>query len=424
MPTEAAEALHPSSSRKPATLDRALLLTRVAWGILVALALLVFLGSIPAYLSQLQTVCSGAVCQDLQLNAAGVQILHAHGVSLAKYAYMNLAFDLVWALAYFALGTLLARRASSSWWLLLVSFWMILQGTTTVTLIAGESTSLWQYPALIANTSAFILLWLVFFLFPDGQFRPRWTAWFFGGISVIGLMTLIWPENTLLQFVFSFGGVFCVIPAQIYRYRRISTQIQRQQTKWVVYSIIGVTSADLIVMLPNVVGVASSKDFGGLYPIISDSLVTVFTFLIPVSFAIALMRYRLWDIDRLVNRALVYGALTAILASIYFAIVLGVQAVARYLSGQQGNQPVVIVLTTLLVAALFAPLRRRIQALIDRAFNRSRYDAARTLTAFGAQLRTETDLEELHDRLLEVVHQTIQPAHVSLWLRTPSRGKD
>jgi hypothetical protein len=127
------------------------------------------------------------------------------------------------------------------------------------------------------------------------------------------------------------------------------------------------------------------------------------------------MRY---EIDVLIRRTLVYGTLTATLAAVYIAVVLAAQAVARDLVGEVGQQPVVIVATTLLIAVLFTPLRRRIQVLIDRTFYRSRYDAARTLMAFGAKTRMETDLGEQCDHLVEVVHETMQPTHVALWLST------
>lgn len=122
-----------------------------------------------------------------------------------------------------------------------------------------------------------------------------------------------------------------------------------------------------------------------------------------------------------IRRTLVYGTLTALLAGIYFVGVLGVQTVTQHLTGQSGQQPIVIVATTLLIAVLFTPLRHRVQTGIDRAFYRSKYDAAQTLAAFGERLRTETDLDNLRVHVVEVVQRTMQPAHVTLWLRTPSQ---
>src|SRR3712207_2464263 len=135
--------------------------------------------------------------------------------------------------------------------------------------------------------------------------------------------------------------------------------------------------------------------------------------------------YRLYEIDILINRTLVYGSLTAMLAVIYFGGVATVQAIFRTLTGQQEQPQLAIVVSTLVIAALFMPLRRRIQSFIDRRFYRRKYDAAKTLEAFSAKLRDETDLDALRDDLVGVVRETMQPAHLSLWLRpdTPGKGK-
>jgi hypothetical protein len=157
------------------------------------------------------------------------------------------------------------------------------------------------------------------------------------------------------------------------------------------------------------------------HPIINLNALGLLLLPIPIALAIAILRYGIFDIDVLINRALVYGTLTAILAAVYFAVVLGAQFLGERLTGQTAPPAWLIVITTLLVAALFTPLRGRLQAGIDRRFYRSKYDAARTLEAFAATLRTETDLEELRRQLVEVVEGTMQPAHVSLWLRAPER---
>ena len=129
------------------------------------------------------------------------------------------------------------------------------------------------------------------------------------------------------------------------------------------------------------------------------------------------MRYRLYDIDRIINRTLVYGSLTVMLALIYFGGVAATQAIYRALTGQEQQPQLAIVVSTLVIAALFNPLRRRIQSFIDRRFYRRKYDARKTLEAFSARLRDETDLDTLSDDLVGAVRETMQPAHVSLWLR-------
>jgi ADP-ribosylglycohydrolase len=146
---------------------------------------------------------------------------------------------------------------------------------------------------------------------------------------------------------------------------------------------------------------------------------------VPVAVGIAILRYRLYEIDLIINRTLVYGALTATIVAVYFGGVATTQAVFRALTGQQEQPQLAIVISTLVIAALFNPLRQRIQSFIDRRFYRRKCDAAKTLAAFSAKLRDETDLDALSDDLVGMVRETMQPAHVSLWLRpdTISKGQ-
>ncbi len=222
----------------------------------------------------------------------------------------------------------------------------------------------------------------------------------------------------LLENIVWFAGLASVAIALLYRYRVISTPVERQQTKWIVY---GLTATILLAIFWNLPPFLfpSFAQSGTLY----DLALAVFDIflLLPVILcvAIAILRYRLWDIDILINRTLVYLSLTAILALTYFVSVIVLQWLLSVFTGQlsSGSQsPVVIVASTLGIAALFQPLRRRIQMIIDRRFYCSKYDAARTLAAFSVSLRDEVDLEQLREQLLAVVQETMQPTHVSLWL--------
>ncbi len=199
----------------------------------------------------------------------------------------------------------------------------------------------------------------------------------------------------------------------VLRYRRAGG-IERQQIKWFAY-------AAVLFGGSLVFGGFLGRDLPGIW----DALFEAVTFVpLYVAVGVAIFRYRLYDIDRIINRTLVYGALTAMLALVYFGGVAATQTVFRALTGQEQQPQLAIVASTLLIAALFNPLRRRIQGFIDRRFYRSKYDAAKTLEAFSAHMRDETDLEALRGDLVGVVRETMQPAHVSLWLRPETASKD
>jgi hypothetical protein len=316
-------------------------------------------------------------------------------------------------------GAIIAWRKSNDWMALLVAFWLVLQGSTTATLIVSSSQSSWQWPALLLNNLAFLFLELVFFLFPNGRFVPRWTRWVMLAYVVLTLLFLF-PDLSSWQPLLQFGGGAFIIFSQIYRYRRASSAVQRQQTKWVVYGLTVTIVCDLVVALPVFLlplffpSIVSTL-FGSFYIIFFQTSITLFTFLIPISFGVAMLRHRLWDIDIIINRTLVYGTLTALLALVYFGLIFALQYLLRGIINQQND--VAIVVSTLAIAALFQPLRHRLQRVIDRRFYRQKYDAAKTVEAFSATLRSEVDLNQLREHLLNVVQETMQPAHVSLWLR-------
>ena len=308
--------------------------------------------------------------------------------------------------------------------------------------------------------SAWIVSWLwvpfnallvyVALLFPDG--RPpskRWrpVAWLVGIAVVVGVtVAALLPvpvcnvcsiENplgleglesvsdlvdTLIE-AFWYGVLGLVAVASLYVRFRHAGGVERQQIKWLAYAaslvVLGTTLAY------GVYGVTGARWTWQ----VGINLLAIGLVGTPIAVGIAISRYRLYEIDTLINRTLVYGALTAALAMLYLGGVATTQAIFRALTGQEEQPQLAIVVSTLVIAALFTPLRRRIQGFIDRRFYRRKYDARRTLEAFSAKLRDETDLDALSGDLVGVVRETIQPAHVSLWLRpdfgtSGSRGED
>ncbi|MCD6054097.1 MAG: Two component signal transduction histidine kinase [Rubrobacteraceae bacterium] len=198
----------------------------------------------------------------------------------------------------------------------------------------------------------------------------------------------------------------------VLRFRR-SRREERQQIKWVAYAA-AIIAAYLLV----------DSIFGEALDPISPILSAIFFGSLWVAIGVAILKYRLYNIDLLINRTLVYGALTAILAAVYFGGIVVLQRLFVVLTG--GKSTLAVVASTLVIAALFNPLRRRIQSFIDRRFYRRKYDVTKTLETFSAKLREETDLDALSDDLVGVVRETMQPAHVSLWLRpdSPPRGSE
>ena len=260
-------------------------------------------------------------------------------------------------------------------------------------------------------------------LFPDGRLpSPRWRAF---GVFVAFVLVLFVVGPVVANvtgggsdippvvLVAAFSAIFGTGVSVVVRWRRAAGS-ERAQLKWVgasgmlfVALVIGQVAVSLLA--PDT-GTAFGSSLGDLgWFVLSLSFM-----LIPLSIGIAILRYRLYDIDVLINRALVYGALSAVLAATYFIFVLAVETVLRPVTA---GSEVAVALSTLAVVALFQPLRRRIQGAVDRRFYRSRYDAARTLDAFSVRLRDEVDLEAVRVSLLGAVDQTVHPAQADLWLR-------
>ena len=319
--------------------------------------------------------------------------------------------------------------------------------------LPGAIVAAWVREWIWVPSAGLIGTYLVL-LFPDGRLPSRrWRA--VAGLAVVALMFWVLSEALFpgplsetpgvaianpfgieaARDALVVGGIigYSLLPlcfvasavSMLVRFRS-SRGIERQQLKWFV------SAAGLLAVTFSATGV-SSFVVGTLPGQSAPSLalkvaqdITIITFAgLPLAAGIAILRYRLYDIDTIINRTLVYGSLTVILALVYFGGVAATEAIFRALTGQQEQPQLAIVVSTLVIAALFNPLRRRIQSFIDRRFYRRKYDAAKTLEAFSAKLRDETDLDALSEDLVGVVRETMQPAHISLWLPpdTTPQGK-
>ncbi len=412
-----------------------LALARAAWIIIVILAEAIAVAELPQSYAYYLMVCTQAQCQNQQATPGLVRSLHAAGLSLQFYAIYLTTLSVVIALIFFIIGGIIAWRKSRDWMGLLVSLTLIIVGTVTFSSNGYSQVEatyhLTQVPGDLLTVLLGILPFLVGYLFPDGRFVPRWTRWMALLIVLFVVGSTLFPSSPFntdnwpnpLGTVIQFVPIVTVLFAQVYRYLRVSSPVQRQQTKWVLFGII--TTIIYLVGLSILTAfypTATQADLLG--SLFAEASYFVAFIILPLALALSILRYRLWEIDLLINRTLVYVSLTAILGLIYFGCVVLLQRLVNGLTGKAGQSPVVIVISTLAIAALFQPLRRRIQSIIDRRFYRRKYDAGRTLAAFSATLRNEVDLSELHGHLIAVVQETMQPTHVSLWLRpSDSRAK-
>jgi MFS family permease len=313
------------------------------------------------------------------------------------------------------------------------------------------------FPVVVAAINGF--LWVpavgllgtyVFLLFPNGRLptrRWRALAWLSGvmiflvsvgaalapgplpnlggvqnpfGILPPWMVLVFWATLPLLPLCI-LASVFSLV----LRYRR-STGDERQQIKWIALAaaVVGLLYVNAMIFAFVFPSGAWFQAGSPLWlDVIGYTALLSFT-LVPIAVGFAVLKYRLYDIDVIINRALVYGSLTITLVSLYFGGVVATQALFRILTGQQQQSQLAVVISTLAIAALFNPLRRRFQSLIDRRFYRRKYDAARVLEVFSARLRDETDLDRLEGDVVAVVLETVQPEHASMWVRPPADTGD
>jgi hypothetical protein len=379
----------------------------------------------------------------LTLTALALLLLDRNLAHPNAYVYDYWLDNTLGAISYAPVGVLIAARRPSNpvGWLLCL--W-------SVALSIGHFSSQYAIYALLAEprslpageAMAWISSWILpiiigvqvfaYLLFPTGRLpsrRWKWFAWLIVVFVVAGLITSAFSFGAnaglgpianplgVKGFSRAYDGVLNMLPIlygavalSLFVRMRRAAGVERQQIKWFAYAaaatILGIVFAYLI---PDIIATPRWFDRAGF------ALNIAVMPAIPVSIGIAILRYRLYDIDVIINRTLVYGSLTATLVALYFGGIVVLQRIFVLLTGEQST--LAVVASTLAIAALFVPLRRRVQGFVDRRFYRRKYDARKTLEAFSAKLRDETDLGALNNELVGVVRETMQPAHVSLWLR-------
>lgn len=405
---------------------------RILWIVLTLVYLGIYAVGIPARLAELRhSICSGQDCLPLVLAQGDLPFLERIGFTTDTYALYQVGLEVTLGVLIVILGFLIFWRKSDTWIGLLVSIGLVWFGASFLT----ESNELLArlHPEFsgvdnLLSSIGFILLILVFFLFPNGRFIPRFMAIVFLIVVLPIFASLVAFFANVITYM-SFARIYNMVlviglllgsAAQIYRFRRVSGSVQRQQTKWVVAGLAGTALASFIWQLV-MVEFAPPPGAARLYiNVFGMAFLAVMIFSLPLALSVAILRYRLWDIDLIIRRTLIYSALTGTLALVYFGSVLVLQNIFRTFTGDD-NQ-VALVLSTLAIAALFYPLRQRIQDFIDRRFYRSKYDAEKAIGEFAALTRDQVEIEKLRRALAVVVEQTLQPEYVSIWI--PANRKE
>jgi hypothetical protein len=361
---------------------RRLFVARAAWVILATLTLGLFVASLPIAYARYDTVCEATRCDFVQLSPAGAMALEQLGLSVDFYAAYNLALDIIFALGYWAIGVILFWKRSNDLLVLCASIAFVTFGTIQPDTLDAlvEAYPRWDLPVayvyFVGNVSFFVL----FCVFPDGRFVPTWTRWAAAVWVVYQLLYSFLPDAPfsprhwplLIDISLFLGLIGSLVVAQVYRYRRASTQEQRQQTKWVVF---GFTAAIAVLIGVSLIGWIFTLTQLGIpqvfYDMVGATAISLSALLIPLSISFAIRRYRLWDIDLIIKHSIVYGSLSAVLTTVFVITdTVLLPLVVRSVLGVEAPSLTITVVSGVIIAVLFKPLRSRIEAGVKRLSDR------------------------------------------------------
>lgn len=325
------------------------------------------------------------------------------------------------SMLYIIVGFLIFIKKPNDW--VAVSISLSFMMFTNRTDILANHLPVFGFISELTDSLNSALLFVAFMIFPDGRFTPRWIRWIAIFTVVVQLLRLFSPHVFGLYVPSLALTLLSIMYSQIYRYRRVASPAQQLQIKWVIFiNGIGFGLLGLVFLSYAVFPQMTNPGPTGLAGfLIGNFIWTLFATLLPLSFAIAILRSRLWDIDVIIRKTLVYTLLTGLLGLTYFGVIALLQNLLTTTTGQLS--PAIIVLTTLSIYALFNPLRRRLQDFIDRRFYRQKYDAEKALAGFAASARNQNDLANIASRLIDTVQDTVQPSSSSLWLQRADKPK-
>jgi signal transduction histidine kinase len=386
---------------------RSLILARVTWIAAVTLIVVPFLTMLPAYYTFLQTVCTGALCGSAQPTPESAQALQRLGLSVSTYAAFILALTLALAFVYFTLGTVIFWRRSDDWMALLVGLMVV----ATVTLNGGGAYSMnsaWlmlSFVLFVLGTSVYVL---VLALFPDGRFVPRWTRWLLLCWVVAALLSFMYPMNYTLVW---YAALVLIVIAQVYRYRTASSPLERQQSKWLLFS--GCVAFLLIVGLKvPPFFFPSLGQAGSFYQLMITPAYLVLSLIWPICVGIAILRYRLYDIDIIIHRTLLYGMLTACVVALYVLVVVGLGALLQ----TKGNLGLSL-LATGLIAVLIQPLHTRLQRAVNRLLYGERDEPYTVISHLGQRLEATMAPEAVLPTIVETVTGALKLPYAAISLK-------
>jgi ABC-type antimicrobial peptide transport system permease subunit len=365
-----------------------LTLARIIWFAAVIGVMIVFFAAIPARHAALKTVVTNANPISLHLQPGDLATLESLGLSLDFYATYITSQHVIVSAVYITLGLIIFWRKSDDWMAVFASLTMIVMGSQlslyspAVDLAAMRPE--WYVPVRLAIGAAALLFVTFFYIFPNGQFVPRWTRWaaiinaalafvpaFFPASSWVNIYRWPYPALPVFYMIYYSPGVY----AQIYRYRHTTTATQRQQTKWAVWGLVlaFILSIILIVVVTLIFPVITRPGYAAVFALISQTNFTIVMSLFAVSIGFSILRYRLWDIDLVIHRSLIYGGLTVILGVAFLLSLLLVQQVLQVVTGGM-QSPIAVALSALLIGGLFQPSRHALRHFVDTRFYHLRAD--------------------------------------------------
>ncbi|MGH8058090.1 MAG: protein kinase domain-containing protein [Candidatus Entotheonellia bacterium] len=380
--------MNPESTSSAALRGRWLLIAQAIWLALATLTVGLFIASVPLRYAELQTICPAVPCFNLQLSVDQVRALEALGLSIGFHATYSVTLEVIFAVVYGAVAGLIFWRKSADRLALFVALALLTFGTATHPNTLNALTAaypVWRLPVAALHFVGSASFSLFLYLFPDGQFVPRWTRW----VALVWIAWLLprywfpdWPPSgsdtwlAWLNSVVWLGALGAVVFSQVYRYRRVSNSVQRQQTKWVVFGIAVALTGFLSVNLAVSALVPTPTSAGALATLMVEAaLMYGALLLIPLSIGIAILRYRLWDIDILINRTLVYGALTVLLLALFGGSLFMISQVFQNFAG---GPLVAVAVSAGAFGIIFQPARRRMQHFVDQRFYNIQIDYQKT----------------------------------------------